>query len=144
MLLRIIIVVAILAVATGAALWWRQRQGVVREVERAGALSSATLGAKRGYHATFVQFSTPMCAKCPPTAQLLRRIAEEDPRVVHIEIDAAERLDLARELEIMRTPTILLLDGDGVVVSRISGAPSEQQARDALAGVPRTGTDYTI
>ncbi|WP_062467590.1 thioredoxin family protein [Demequina maris] len=144
MLLRIIIVVAILAVATGAALWWRRRQGVVREVERAGALSSATLGAKRGYHATFVQFSTPMCAKCPPTAQLLRRIAEEDPRVVHIEIDAAERLDLARELEIMRTPTILLLDGDGVVVSRISGAPSEQQARDALAGVPRTGTDYTI
>ena len=144
MLVRIIIVVAILAVATGAALWWRRRQGVVREVERAGALSSATLGAKRGYHATFVQFSTPMCAKCPPTAQLLRRIAEEDPRVVHIEIDAAERLDLARELEIMRTPTILLLDGDGVVVSRISGAPSEQQARDALAGVPRTGTDYTI
>ncbi|WP_062317271.1 thioredoxin family protein [Demequina maris] len=144
MLLRIIIVVAILAVATGAALWWRRRQGVVREVERAGALSSATLGAKRGYHATFVQFSTPMCAKCPPTAQLLRRIADEDPRVVHIEIDAAERLDLARELEIMRTPTILLLDGDGVVVSRISGAPSEQQARDALAGVPRTGTDYTI
>ncbi|MDN4475238.1 thioredoxin family protein [Demequina sp. SYSU T00192] len=144
MLLRIIIVVAILAVATGAALWWRRRQGMVREVERAGALSSATLGAKRGYHATFVQFSTPMCAKCPPTAQLLRRIAEEDARVVHIEIDAAERLDLARELEIMRTPTILLLDGDGVVVSRISGAPSEQQARDALAAVPRTGTDYTI
>ncbi len=144
MLLRVIIVIALLAVSTAIALWWKRRQGVAREVERAGALSSATLGAKRGYHATFVQFSTPMCAKCPPTAQLLRRIAEEDPRVAHIEIDAAERLELARELEIMRTPTILLLDGDGVVVSRISGAPSEQQARDALAAVPRTGTDYTI
>ncbi|WP_062462578.1 thioredoxin family protein [Demequina soli] len=144
MLLRIIIVVAILAIGSAAALWWRGRQGVAREVERAGALSSATLGAKRGFDATFVQFSTPMCAKCPPTAQLLGRIADEDPRVAHIEIDAAERLDLARELDIMRTPTILLLDGDGVVVSRISGAPSEQQAREALAAVPRTGTDYTI
>jgi len=141
---RVLIVVAILAVASVAAVWWRGRQGVAREVERAGALSSTTLGAKRGYHATFVQFSTPMCAKCPPTAQLLSKIAAEDRRVVHIEIDASERLDLARELEIMRTPTILLLDGDGVVVSRISGAPSEQQARDALAAVPRTGTDYSI
>ncbi|WP_062518969.1 thioredoxin family protein [Demequina silvatica] len=144
MLLRIVIVVAILAVATAVALWWQRRQGVAREVERAGALSSTTLGAKRGYHATFVQFSTPMCAKCPPTATLLSRIAAEDPKVAHIEIDAAERLDLARELEIMRTPTILLLDGDGVVVSRISGAPTEQQAREALAAVPRTGTDYAI
>ncbi len=144
MLLRIVLIVVILAAATIAALWWQRRQGQVREVERAGALSSATLGGQRGYHATFVQFSTPMCAKCPPTAALLRRIAAEDPRVVHIEIDAAERLDLARELEILRTPTILMLDGDGVVVSRISGAPTEQQAREALAAVPRTGTDYTI
>lgn len=144
MLVRVLIVVAILAIASIAAVWWQRRQGVAREVERAGALSSATLGAQRGYHATFVQFSTPMCAKCPPTATLLQRIAGEDPRVAHIEIDAAERLDLARELEIMRTPTILLLDGDGVVVSRISGAPTEHQAREALAAVPRTGTDYAI
>ncbi len=144
MLERVLIVAAILAVASVAAVWWQRRQGVVREVERAGALSSATLGAQRGYHATFVQFSTPMCAKCPPTAALLGRIAAEDPRVAHIEIDAAERLELARELEILRTPTILLLDGDGVVVSRISGAPTEGQAREALAAVPRTGTDYSI
>lgn len=144
MLVRILIIVAILVVASIGALWWQRRQGVAHEVERAGSLSSATLGAQRGYHATFVQFSTPMCAKCPPTATLLGRIAAEDPRVAHIEIDAAERLDLARELEIMRTPTILLLDGDGVVVSRISGAPTEHQAREALAAVPRTGTDYSI
>lgn len=144
MLVRVLIVIAILVIASVAAVWWQRRQGVAHEVERAGALSSATLGAQRGYHATFVQFSTPMCAKCPPTAALLQRIAAEDDRVVHVEIDAAERLDLARELEIMRTPTILLLDGDGVVVSRISGAPTEHQAREALAAVPRTGTDYSI
>ncbi len=144
MLVRVLIVVAILAVASIAAVWWQRRQGVAHKVERAGALSSQTLGAQRGYHATFVQFSTPMCAKCPPTASLLGRITGEDPHVEHIEIDASERLDLARELEIMRTPTILVLDGDGVVVSRISGAPSDHQAREALDAVPRTGTDYSI
>ncbi len=144
MLTRVIIILAILAVASVAAVWWQRRQGVVREVERAGGLSSATLGAKRGYHATFVQFSTPMCAKCPPTATLLRRIAAERDDVVHIEIDAAERLDLARTLEVMRTPTVLVLDGDGMIVARMSGAPSEHQARAALDAVRSTGTDYTI
>lgn len=144
MLERVILVVALLAVASAAALWWRGRQGQVHAVERAGALSSATLGAKRGYHATFVQFSTPMCAKCPPTAALLTRIASERDDVVHVEIDASERLDLARELGVMRTPTILVLDGDGMVVARMDGAPSDHQAREALATVPRTGTDYSI
>lgn len=144
MLTRVLIVVAILVVATAAALWWQRRQGVVREVERAGSLSSATLGAKRGYHATFVQFSTPMCAKCPPTATLLGRIAGEREDVVHVEIDASERLELARALEIMRTPTVLVLDGDGMVVARMSGAPNEHQAREALAAVRPTGTDYSI
>ncbi|WP_227589979.1 thioredoxin family protein [Demequina pelophila] len=143
-LTRLLVAVAVLALAGVAAVWWRRRQGRVTKVEREGALSSATLGAQRGYHATFLQFSTPMCSKCPPTAALLARVAGEDPRVAHIEIDASERLDLARELDIMRTPTILLLDGDGVPVSRISGAPTEAQAREALAAVPRTGTDYSI
>ena len=144
MLERVILVAALLAVASAAALWWRSRQGTVHAVERAGSLSSATLGAKRGYHATFVQFSTPMCAKCPPTAALLTRIADERENVAHIEIDASERLDLARKLSVMRTPTILVLDGDGMVVARMDGAPSEHQAREALATVPRTGTDYSI
>lgn len=144
MLERILLVLALLAVASGAALWWRSRQGSAHTVHRPGSLSSETLGAKRGYRATFLQFSTPVCSKCPPTAALLQRIAAETDGVAHIEIDASERLDLARELDIMRTPTILMLDGDGVVVSRISGAPTPAQAREALDAVPRTGTDYSI
>ena len=70
-------------------------------------------------------------------------VAGEQPHVAHIEIDAAERLDLARELGIMRTPTTLVLDSDGVVVARMDGAPSEAQAREALEAVPPP-TDYAI
>ena len=144
MLERLLAVAALLAVATLAYWWWQRRQGRVREVHREGALSSATLGAKRGYHATFVQFSTPMCAKCPGTARLLQDVASQHPHVAHIEIDASERLDLAREHSVMRTPTILVLDGDGVPVARMDGAPTHAQAEEALAQVPRTGTDYSI
>lgn len=144
MLLRILLVVMLFAGATLFAIWWQRRQGAVRDVTGKGGLSSAELGAKRGYHATLLQFSAPMCAKCPPTATLLSGVAAQDSRIAHIEIDASERLDLARKLDIMRTPTVLVLDGDGVVVSRMSGAPSLRQVHQALAAVPRLAPDYSI
>ncbi len=113
-------------------------------VTRHNTLSSDLLGAKRGFHATFVQFSTPMCAKCPGTARLLQGVASQHRHVAHIEIDASERLDLARELSIMRTPTTLVLDSDGAVVARMDGPPTVEQAEAALAAVPSDGTDYSI
>ncbi len=84
-----------------------------------------------------------MCAKCPPTAALLKGVAAEQPHVAHIEIDAAERLDLARELGIMRTPTTLVLDSDGVVVARMDGAPSDRaSARGACGRAAAHGVRY--
>ncbi|MCR6712344.1 MAG: thioredoxin family protein [Demequina sp.] len=136
MLLRILALVVLLGAATLFYRWWQGRQGTVRRVERPGALTPAILGSPRGARATFVQFSTPMCAKCPGTAVLLKRVAAEQPHVAWIEIDAAERLDLARELHIMRTPTTLVLDSEGLVVARMDGAPTEAQAREALEAAP--------
>lgn len=143
MLLRLVLVAVLLVAASGGYVWWSRQQGKVRHVTVAGALTPADLGAPRGQRATFVQFSTPMCAKCPPTKALLLRVAGDDPSVAHIEIDASEHLDLARRLDIMRTPTTLVLNADGVVVSRMNGAPSEAQVRAALDEVP-PATEYSI
>lgn len=144
MLVRVMVVLAVLAVASAGYWWWQRRQGRVRHVERADAVTSEQLGAQRGYYATFVQFSTPMCSKCPGTARLLTAVAGEQPHVAHIDIDASGRLDLARRFDIMRTPTTLVLDGDGLVVARMDGAPTADQAREALAEVHSAGTEYTI
>lgn len=143
MLVRLLIIVGVLALASLAYVWWQRRQGVVRHVEVPGALTPAVLGAPRGERATLVQFSTPVCAKCPPTKALLTRVIADYPHVVHVEIDASERLDLARELHIMRTPTTLVLDSAGVVVARMDGAPNEHQAREAIESVPAP-TEYSI
>ncbi len=47
------------------------------------------------------------------------------PGVTHVEIDAEARLDLVRALEILKTPTVLVLDADG----RWCGAPPDSPAR---------------
>jgi thioredoxin-related protein len=63
---------------------------------------------------------------------VLGDVVSSDPGLRHIDVDATQRLDLARRLNIMRTPTVLLLDPDGRVISRISGTLSAEQARHAL------------
>lgn len=136
MLVRLLIVGVVVVLATLGYLWWSRRDGRVTVVEVAGALTPADLGAARGYRATLVQFSTPVCAKCPPTKALLHRVIDDMDDVAYVEIDASERLDLARRLDIMRTPTTLVLDGRGVVTSRINGATTEAHVREALAAVP--------
>lgn len=142
---RALIIAAVLLVAWVGYVLWQRRQGVVRSVADGSAtLSSHRLGVKRGFSATFVQFSTPMCAKCPPTARMLNRVADEHSGVKHVEIDAEVRLDLAREFNVLRTPTVLVLNEKGAVVARMAGAPTEAQVREALAAAMPAATDYSI
>jgi thioredoxin-like negative regulator of GroEL len=59
-------------------------------------------------------------------------VVAAQPSLVHVDLDATQRLDLAQRLGILRTPTVLLLDPAGRVVSRISGPLTAEQARAAV------------
>src|ERR1700756_2911531 len=85
------------------------------------ALTEADLGVSLGRRATLVQFSTAFCAPCRPTRQILAQVADMVDGVTHVEIDAAERLDLVRRLRINSAPTILVLDSAGAIVKRAAG-----------------------
>jgi len=69
------------------------------------------------------------------TARVLEEVSASTDGIAHIEIDAEQRLDLVGELGITRTPTVLVLDGSGVVRSRMVGAPRRQDVLAALAGL---------
>jgi thiol-disulfide isomerase/thioredoxin len=99
------------------------------------ALTEADLGRSLGARATLVQFSTAFCAPCRPTRQILAQVADMVDGVTHVEIDAASRLDLARRLRINSTPTILVLDPDGVIVKRAVGLPRKADVIAALGSV---------
>lgn len=143
MLWRLAIVAALLLVSTLGYLVWQRRQGTVRFVASANALTPDELGGPRGPRGTVVVFSTPMCAKCPGTKAMLARVIQDYEGVAQAEIDAADRLDIARRFDVMRTPTVLVLDANGVAVSRMDGAPTPAQAREALDALPPL-TGYSI
>lgn len=52
--------------------------------------------------------------------------------VTHVELDAEARLGLVRELGILRTPTVLVLDAQGRIVRRASGQPRKADVIAAL------------
>jgi thiol-disulfide isomerase/thioredoxin len=155
----LLLAVLVLATAFG---WWRRRtDGRMRDVAPGAAGAPVPLpdGSRRSTstpprppstpasgsapptsvsrweQATLVQFSTAFCQPCRATRTVLRTVAGQVDGVVHVEIDAESHLDLVRRLDIMRTPTVLVLDRDGVIRKRASGQPRHVDVVAALGEV---------
>jgi thiol-disulfide isomerase/thioredoxin len=88
-----------------------------------------------GERATLLQFSSAFCAPCRATRQLLGEVSGMVDGVTHIEVDAESNLELVRRLRVTRTPTVLVLDGAGRIVTRAAGLPRKA---DVIAAIGRT------
>ncbi|MER6224417.1 TlpA family protein disulfide reductase [Streptomyces sp. 900105755] len=130
----LVVCVAVLAAASVYGVLHRRRSGRVRVRGRDDGkrLGAAELGGELGERATLVQFSSAFCAPCRATRRVLGEVAGMVPGVTHVEIDAEARLDLVRELEILKTPTVLVLDAAGRVVRRATGQPRKADVIAAL------------
>lgn len=146
----LIVVLAVLALASAFGLWRRRVDGWVREVAGNAASSESAqagqvltpqqLGGALGSRATLVQFSSAFCQPCRATRVILADVAGQAEGVSHMEIDAESHLDLVRELGILRTPTTLILDGAGRIAARASGVPRKQQVLAAIGGAGPLGS----
>lgn len=136
--------VALLAAlaATGVVAWaFKLRNGTFADAAPdVEVLSPADIGADLGERATLVQFSSAFCSPCRATRVLLTDVASKIDGIVTVDIDAEKHLDLVRRFNIMRTPTVLVLDAQGTVTTRASGLPRREQVLVALGqavGDPR-------
>lgn len=90
---------------------------------RPDRLDASQLGAELGERATLVQFSSAFCQPCRATRRTLAEVAGMVGGVAHVEVDAEAHLTLVRHLGITTTPTVLVLDADGMIVRRAAGQP---------------------
>lgn len=88
-----------------------------------------------GDSATLVLLSTEFCAQCPGVRRMLRSIADERPGVRHVDVDLTTNTELARSLRVLQTPTTLILDASGHLVTRFSGATSRTAIDSALDAI---------
>ena len=125
---------AVLVVASAHGVVHRKRSGRMRVRGRDGGvrLDGSELGAGLGERATLLHFSSAFCATCRATRRVLAEVAGMVPGVTHVEIDAEDRLDLVRRLDVLKTPTVLVLDADGRIVRRATGQPRKADVIAAL------------
>jgi len=143
--LGLTLLAAALVGAAAFGLWRRRTDGRLRAAPSAAtggadpdalALTAEDLGAGLGSRATLVQFSSAFCQPCRATRQVLDEVSGMVDGVAHVEIDAESRLDLVRRLDVTRTPTVLVLDPQGRITRRASGAPRKADVIAALGDVP--------
>lgn len=146
MMIGVMTAIVALLVATIVGVVWRRRNGVLQPMSRADAAEGAEtsalgpeFGPKLGERATLVQFSSAFCAPCRATRRILAEVAAMVDGVRYVEIDAESRLDLVRRLGVLRTPTVLILDGAGRIVRRGAGLPRKADIIVALgAAIPES------
>ena len=125
----------VLALASAYGFWYQRSRGVIKAKERVGVITAQMIGAPLGSRASLIQFSSAFCTPCRATRALLENVVEDLDDVVHIDIDAEDHLELVRQLNILSTPTTLILDSKGHEVGRAVGAPKREQVLNALAAI---------
>ena len=137
---RIALVVAVILAVLALGLFWKLRTGRSKRVTNGQQIDLAKLGAVKngkpvlafGERMTFLQFSTEFCSQCVQTARVYKELEEHSDGILHIEVDITNRLDVAKEFNILQTPTTLVLDAAGRVTSRIGGATKAQTIKDEI------------
>ena len=98
-------------------------------------LGPAELGQPLGPQATLLQFSSEFCAPCRATHRILAEVASGAEGVRHVEVDAGERMDLVRLLDVRRTPTVFVLGPQGEIARRGSGLMNKAEVLGALGEI---------
>ena len=128
---RIILLAGLVLLASLVGVLLVAKSGLARKVSNGEQVDLSDLRAtkdgkpvtKLGEKLTLLQFSSDFCSSCKQTSVLLENIEKAQEGLLHIDLDLAERLDLAKTFNILTTPTTLILNSNGGVVSRIVGAP---------------------
>jgi len=81
-------------------------------------------------------FVSSRCPHCPKAESVVKTVVpkyyEHGVKFEKIRIKTSEGKRLSREFNIMSTPTVLMLDGNGAEIQRIAGVPSENNLKNKI------------
>lgn len=129
------IVIAVVVVSSLIGFMRIRTDGTVRSHKAGTFVTAEELGHQMGSSATFIQFSSPFCQPCKATHDMIGNLVTGKPEVAHVDLQVADHLDLVNQLNIMRTPTTVLLNSHGHIEYRVEGAPRSGELAEALQKV---------
>lgn len=139
------VLIGLVVLSAVLGLVWRARTGRIQRSLHTGAVSENRISIPDapsfGSRATLLQFSTQVCTPCKTTHTLLSGLAAElddgTGAIVHVDIDVTSRPEIANRFNLLQSPTIFILDGNGELHARIGGAPKATDVRTELERILR-------
>jgi thiol-disulfide isomerase/thioredoxin len=124
----LLVIAGLIAFATVLGLVLRARSTRVS----VGCGGEEPLLAVDGAEVTLVQLSSPVCSACVAMRRVATELIAADGTIAHREVDVVDAPDVAARHSVLSTPTILVLDRQGQVRSRLIGAVAPHEVRTAV------------
>jgi len=123
----------VLAISTAFGLYLHFTRGkLTKKYSNEITFDDLNIAQTQGKKATILQFKTEYCSICPGVKRQINELIKNDAGISFYEIDAVERIDLAKKLHVKSSPTILFFNEAGLEEGRIIGAPKKDHLRNTL------------
>jgi thioredoxin-related protein len=128
-----LLVTFVLAISTAFGLFLHFTRGkLTKKYSNEITFDDLNIAQNQGKKATILQFKTEYCSICPGVKRQIHELIKNDDGIAFYEIDAVERIDLAKKLHVKSSPTILFFNEAGLEEGRIIGAPKKDHLRNTL------------
>ena len=129
-----ITLIVVLGITSVFGVIYTNSRGTVKP-RNSARFTTADLGVNFDSRLTIVQFSSEYCIYCRPTKKLLEEVIGGVPDVKYVEIDVATHLELVNRLNILSTPTTMIINSKGEEIGRVIGVPKRDQISDAISPI---------
>jgi len=128
-----LLITFVLAISTAFGLFLHFTRGkLTKKYSNEITFDDLNIAQTQGKKATILQFKTEYCSICPGVKRQINELIKNDAGISFYEIDAVERIDLAKKLHVKSSPTILFFNEAGLEEGRIIGAPKKDHLRNTL------------
>jgi thiol-disulfide isomerase/thioredoxin len=131
--ITIVVVIAVIGLASIVGRLITLRQGMLRAAEEAANVETADLNLGLSTTGpTILHFSATWCGPCAAVRRVVDQVCEQVPGVAHVEVDMDANPEAAKRLSVLSLPTTIIFDSGGHPRYRASGVPSVADLRAAL------------
>lgn len=132
---EMMLLLGVILVSSAFGAYRKRFDGAIKSPRAGSFVTPEELGHDMGSQATFIQFSSPYCQPCKATERLITEVVEGHHGVAHVDLQVADHLDLVNQFKVLRTPTTVLVDGNGHIEYRAEGLPKREDLTTALGNV---------
>lgn len=130
---HLVLIASVLILSTLIGLYFNFSRGkLVKKYANESEFSKLNLPIDLSSEATILLFSTEYCSICPAVKRQIEGYIGDRSSISLHQIDAVEKIEVARKLHVKSSPTTIFFDSKGNELGRIIGAPKSNQLKETL------------